>query len=281
MPLKHHTETALIIVLAGLILLTGVLVSTLPLLPIGLVPWGIVFLATLLYPLAVYPLLKRNRADYEFRILHFAPAVIALLWFLIQIASLKSPWLLRFGHWYTWGHSFFPVTVALVLLAAFCLQVIRRRVPRLATMVSLFALFLVLAAVTESGARVDSVLADVLWNTSTETGAIAGTQTSSTAVVVLKPGSGKNLAQSHDSEEEAWRARLRAVEAQSSSRTSSSKALASLTGSGSSKSSRPILTEKPHRLPGSGFGMELLTPLFMAGYLGTVHRRAKKRSQHA
>ncbi len=281
MPLKHHTETALVALLCVLIVLTGIALSTLPILPDGIVPWGIVFVVTLLYPLALYPLLRKNRADYEFRALHFAPAVIAGLWIILQAASLRAPLFLRFHHWLTWGHAFFPVTVALVLLTAFCLHVIRRREVRLGILLAIFLPFVLLAAATESGGRLDQTLASALWGSRPEqgTGSLVAVTNSSASVPGMSPGSGKNLETSADADEEAWRARLRAVESKSGAvLTSSGTVVSSLSPSSTASSVAPVIAAKPRRLPSSGFGMEVLAPMFAAASAGMAHRRAKKRA---
>ncbi len=279
MPLKHHAETALVALLCLLTVLTGIAISTLPILPVGIVPWGIVFLCTLLYPLALYPLLKKNRADYEFRALHFAPAAIAGLWIILQAASLKAPWFLRFHHWFTWGHAFFPVSLVFVLLAAFCLHVIRRRETRLGILLALFLPFMILAAATESGVRFDRSLASVLWGAPEQgTGSLVAVTNSTELVSRIPSGSGKNLATSADAEEEAWRERLRAVESKSGAvLTASGTVVSSISAASLSSSSTPLITAKPYRLPSSGFGTELLAPMFAAASISFAHRRAKKR----
>ncbi len=272
MPLKHHTETLLIGVLCVLTILTGIVVSSLPVLPLGLVPWGIVFLLTLLYPFALYPLLRRYRADYEFRALHFAPAIIAAGWFLLQVASLKVPALLRLHSWFTWGHTFFAVVLALVLLALFSWHVIRRWIPRLAIIGILGVLFLGLAAITESGVRLDDKLAAVLWSGKGWPSIGNGT------IIAGRPipaGSGKNLAASSNAEEEAWRARLREVESNTGALASSIRRSSS---SFSSSSVAPVAVN-PGKLPSSGAGTEIFLPMFMAGYFGVVHKRALKRQK--
>ena len=91
MPLKHLTETVLVALLGAVVILTGIALSTLPFFPPGVLPWLLVFILTLAYPAAVYPLLKNNRADYEFRALHFLPALAALLWLFFATLMLRFP----------------------------------------------------------------------------------------------------------------------------------------------------------------------------------------------
>src|SRR3989344_1550546 len=111
MPLKHLTETVLIVVLGIITIVTGILTDTLPLLPNGIIPWAILLGATLLYPLVLYPLLRSNRADYFFRALHFAPAFMVLLWLLIQVVALRDPSFLIIHQGYTWGWTLAGVII--------------------------------------------------------------------------------------------------------------------------------------------------------------------------
>ena len=103
MPLKHATETFLVFLLGAVILLTGLLLSTLPDLPAGAVPWTILFVLSILYPLALFALFRRRRADHAFRLLHWFPALMLLLWLGVEIVALEVPRAYSFIGWYTWG----------------------------------------------------------------------------------------------------------------------------------------------------------------------------------
>ena len=103
MPLKHLTETILVIVLAIVVCVTGMVLPSLPPLPQGVLPWAIVFLLTFAYPAALYPFLKRNRADYTFRLLHFLPTLLTLLWFLAELVALYIPPLAFLPRSFTFG----------------------------------------------------------------------------------------------------------------------------------------------------------------------------------
>ncbi len=298
MPLKHLTETILVALLAFAIIVTGVLVSSLPFLPQGLLPWAIVFGLTLAYPLALYSLLRRNRADYWFRALHFAPAVMALLWLVIQAVTMRAPALLKLHRLYTWGFTMPAVLIALVLLALFCLHVIRRRVPRLFTLLTLLAVFVGVAAAAETaGGDWTRRLTAMLW----EGKMIAGTGSTKPVQVVQNPSSA-NLSVSGDKEEEEWRQKLRSLSSASSvisRRSSSSKTLAqalssakasakassrdSSAASKKSSSSKPaiVAVKPPTTLPSSGFGMEAFTGFFAAAYCGVLHTRARRRVRSA
>ena len=90
MPLKHFTETFLVVVLGAVIALTGLLTATLPNLPDGALPWAVLFILSVVYPLSLYSLFQRRRADNTFRNLHWFPAGMLLVWLMLQGAVLGS-----------------------------------------------------------------------------------------------------------------------------------------------------------------------------------------------
>ncbi len=272
MPLKHFTETVLVFVLGIVFAATGIVLSTLPHLPPGILPWLLLFIATLIYPAALYPLLKNNRADYEFRALHFLPAAITLLWLLLASSMLRFPFLGRILAALTYACSLPFVLVSFVLLVWFCLRVIRRRVPRLVLLVCLFVPYLAFAISTKVY-KTDEKIAAVLWHGSwwNITGVAPG----------LESSSGKNLAFSSFPEEEQWRQKIRQFEmgltqtgsAVSSTSSASSRASAPLILSSSSSSS-----SKPSRLPSAGPETDALVLTLVGLYGGVLHHRAKKRA---
>ena len=274
MPLKHLTETVLIVILALLTIVTGVAVSTLPGIPEGFFPWAAVFAGTLLYPAAVYPMLKNNRADYAFRGLHFMPAAIAIGWLLLQVAALKEPRVEMVGNAYAWGFSAAAVAFTFALLAAFSLSVIRRRVPRIASLTILLVPFLALAALNERSMHWDDQIAALVWDHMPDLIAQEDGKNSS----ALSPSSKgeKNLSASSVPEEEAWRAKLREVERKklgSSSVSSELKTKTSLQG----VKAAAVLIAKKTKLPKSGGEMESVAVLFVALMAGTLHVRARRR----
>ncbi len=93
MPLKHHTETAYLFLFGLVLCVSGFVVSILPDLPNGLKYWVLALTATILYPIVLMPTFRRNRADYEFRILHWFPAGIFVLWMLLQISHSTWTWI--------------------------------------------------------------------------------------------------------------------------------------------------------------------------------------------
>lgn len=274
MPLKHLTETVLIVLLAIATIATGVVVSTLPHLPEGFFPWSLVLLATILYPAIFYPLFKNNRADYAFRALHFAPVALTLLWMFIEIALLKDPRFSVVHNIYAWGWSAIAVSVVFLFLGIFCLQVIRRRIPRLALLVLLLAPFIAVAYVSEKRMQWHPRLAALLWGE--ENVQIA--QQNGAASSGLAPSSRgeKNLSTSSVSEEEAWRQKLREVEQGTVHSVTGPKtgvdAVGSLLGQMSS-----AVTPPKSKLTKSGGEFEALLIVFIAAYAGTLHRKSKQR----
>lgn len=146
MPLKHNTETLLVFLLGLFTIIIGALIASVPVLPAGIAAWSIVFALSLFYPFLLYPLFRRDRADYVFRMLHFGPAAVVLLWLFVQVVSLRLPRALILSSWLTWTLAALPVASLFFLLELFCLSVIRQRVKRTALLVVLFVPFLALAA---------------------------------------------------------------------------------------------------------------------------------------
>ena len=298
MPLKHFTETFLILVLALLVLLAGVVVDTLPLLPEGALPWAISFAVALLYALAVYPMLKQNRADYSFRVLQFLPAGMLVLWLLIQLVALQEPRLLAVHQWYTWGWSVVSVVLGFLLLMVFCLNVIRRRIPRIALLLLLLVPFVGFAFASERYLHWDNTVSSLVWQGNWWDLVGTGTFLAETPDEIALDHN-KNLDPSENPQEEAWRRRLRALDARrkeiADRRSSSSSAVvaqassskkssvAPLPSSSSQKSERsssstPIIAKTPPpRLPSSGPGLGVFVITMFAGYTGIIHDRARRR----
>lgn len=293
MPLKYSTETFLVLLLGAAIIITGIVTAILPPLSVTVIPWVIAFVASLLYPLALYPLFKDRRADYEFRALHFVPAFMLIVWLGIQLLLSVLPFFEVLLASYTWGWSLFIVATAFILLILFCLRVLRQRVPRLTVLMTLFLPFLVLGILSERN-RWDNKLAELVWNDPAGSGAIIASNDSSQG----------DLERSPDEDEEQWRARLRAVEDRSRkietgaslrdlillgvhgakdgvtaasngmretlvAQASSSSAGTQVASSGSSSSKPPVLAT-------SGLGVEHMAIVFAALYCGFLHRRLKR-----
>ncbi len=285
MPLKHFTETMLVIALGAVTIVTGVVLSTLPGLPQGFFPWAGIFVATVLYPAFLYPLLKKNRADYSFRALHFAPVSMALGWMFIEILTLKVPQFDVVHRIYTWGWSTVGVATAFLLLAIFCLQVIRRRVPRLFFLTLLFVPFIASAVVSERVTHWDTSLAALLWRKPVE---IASNTASSSISSYLSPSSKgeKVLTSSSVTAEEEWRKKLRDLEqgkvhsVQSSSFSAKGPlagvSAASELSTGSGTTGKKYVARKKH-LTDAGGEMESIVLFAVAAYAAVVHQRARRR----
>jgi hypothetical protein len=266
MPLKHLTETLLVLLLSVVVIVTGILLPTLPPLPLGILPWGIVFVLTLVYPIALYPFLKSNRADYSFRLLQFLPAALTLIWFCLSLTAEQFPAVQVLSETFTWGWTFFGVALSFLLILVFCLHVIRRRSSRISILAGLFVPFLLLALLSE-GLHGTPRLTAFLWQGSwwdiTGSGSLGG--------------SGKDLAYSPHPAEEEWRRKIREMEeseAQSSSGSSISMS--------SIHVSPPIAfqgssSSRPKRLPSAGFGWDAVIVAMLGIYTGVLHNRAKKR----
>ncbi len=284
MPLKHHLETFLVFVLGVVMVVTGILLSTLPTLPKGALPWGILFVLTVIYPLTLSRLFKKRRADYSFRILHWIPALMLLLWLAVQGATLQDAGFVKFYDGYTWSWTLPAVAVGFVLLVGFCLNVIRRRKQRIILLLVAFVPYAALAVTSETQQfHWEQELAAVVW---------AGDwwdlykDKDPDQVAVLTTDE-KNLAQSSDAAEERWRERLRRqeerkqrleeIEARRQERKEEREVIEE-----PEPDPEPIIgqgqeSSLPTQLPGSGLGSEAIAVLALAGYTTVLQRRVKKR----
>ena len=298
MPLKHTTETVLTVLLGLMIALTGVVLSVLPPLLVSVWPWTIAFAISVAYPLIVYPFLKSRRADYPFRVLHAFPAAMLLGWLVLELSGSAGAGIGVLQHWYRWGGGLLAVTLGFGLLIFFCLQVIRQRGRRVGLLALLFIPFAVAMAAAEQRdfpARVEGMLAALLYDFDEEE--------------VVEP----NLTASEDSDEESWRMKLRRMlrreeRLQGRSSEDAQNSMATVISSASQKStpliavktsskkrSEPKTTETtstdtkspdpkrteidaPPRLTKTGGELGMLTMFFLAGYCGVVHQRARKRA---
>lgn len=139
------------ILLGIAICLFGFLTSLLPSIESGgLRPWSIVFVCAVFYPLLLRRTLRTNRADYEFRALHWFPALIVLLWLLLELSVPYATSLsyLKLGFFFLWSLPL--VILGIALLVIFSLHVIRRRVPRIVSLSLLLCLFVGVALTVES-----------------------------------------------------------------------------------------------------------------------------------
>jgi hypothetical protein len=277
MPLKHATETLLVVLLGVVLALTGLCIAVLPTLPAGTVWWAIALACALLYPFALYPLLKSRRADYPFRVLHFAPFVLLLVRFLLDLGASFVSGLGNIARWYSWAWAAPAVLIVFALLMLFCVRVLRQRDTRLRLLAAVALPFIFFGVFTEQlgwNARVAGVLGD-------------------TPMIAGGPGTqtGANLDPSVDAAEERWRAMLRDRE-ERARRLAGSGGLSGVAGLGHASrasSSRiasvatlsrpPVRPVTPPRLASSGPAMETAALFLAAGYCGVVHARARRRKR--
>lgn len=279
MPLKHSTETLLLVLLGIATIIAGVACELIPALPGGALAWLIVFVISLAYPIALYPLFKKSRADYEFRALHFAPAFMLGIWFLLQLGSLYVPAIALVTKAYVWGWAFPVVAAVFVGMAWFSLHVLRQSRVRLTYLLLMFVPFFAFAAAGEHFGLPQQIAS--LWTPhTTGSGVIIAGNTSSTT--------SSNLSHSENSNEEKLRAALRRMERRKKrlaelqnqptlihsatdgvqiAAGSDLQGLIASNGSG----------KTPPHLPSSGFGTEVLFVAMLAGYCALLQRRAMLR----
>lgn len=272
MPLKHDSETWLIFLLGLLTVLAGIVCVFLPPVSVALWPWAIAFCLSLVYPFALYPYLKERRADNPFRLLHFAPATVLLLWLLADLAAGTSGRLAAFQKLLTWHAGMIPVVAVLFLLALFCLSVIRQRFMRL-FLLGLLLLLLVTFGFFNKRYHWDGQLAARLWDHS---GGLVAVDT------LTMSGASASIAETR------WRDQLRLMEERR-------RAIAAGRGTGTialqpgvygSKSGVIIASQgvssagpsvPPPHLPHAGPTADVLVFLTMSGFTTAVHRRTMRR----
>ncbi len=250
MPLKHHTETWLIVLLACVMAVTGVLLAWIPPFPEGALAWVLLLVATSAYPLLLAPFLKRNRAEYEFRRLHLFPLGMTLLWGIARgLAYVLSGWDAA-AAFLTIFWSAPLVLLGIALLAWFSVAVVRRSGVRLSFLSAIAGAFLTLA--------IFAYLLD--WNAAIGERLFADTFLTRNPLTALFPSdltseSGSIIGR-HDS--------------------SSSTSLSSVGSSSSGSFGEDVDT--PPKLVKSGGEVALLAILFLGLYCGALHRRVSVRA---
>jgi hypothetical protein len=268
MPLKHDTETWLVFLLGLLTVVAGIVCVFLPPVSVALWPWAVAFALSLVYPFALYPYLKERRADNPFRLLHFAPAAVLLLWLIVDLAAGVSTRLAPLQQWLTWKGGLLPVTAVLILLALFCLSVLRQRWSRL-IMLGLLLIAAAAFGLLNTRYHWDGMLAARMWGDSGSL-IIAGDPTMS--------GTTTSAA------EVRWRAQLRLMEERRRSIADGTGATSkppqgsssSMIIAGNTSSAGPSMP--PPRLPHSGPTADVLVFLTMSGFTTALHRRTIRRS---
>ena len=290
MPLKHTTETLLVFLLGTVMVATGIVIPTLTTLETGIAPWAIVFVIAVAYPLALSRLLKRNRADYTFRMLHWVPAVLLLLLLLLQAMVYALPLGQPVLDWYTWGWALPGVATGFFLLVFFCLRVVRRWLKRIVLLTVAFVPFMVGAVASEYNDWNREIAAALWegewWQMGAEQGALVAQVDSS------DPSDVKNLGISEDPLEETYRDRLRAIEGRREriaerleerrmlgTEEEPSEVMAVVQESSSSVGMKiGQASSMPSVLPSSGFGWSTIMLTMFGFYTAAIHARTRKRT---
>jgi len=279
MPLKHPTETFCVFLLGVVTIVAGVAVNTLPSLPEGAVAWGGALLLAVGYALLLHPLLTVNRADYSFRALHFLPLLMLLVWLFLQVGVSYDVRVAPLLSWYTWGWTLPAVATGFVLLALFCIRVIRCWVFRCGMLLVLFVSFAGVAVMNE-GVEWSGTMASVLWEKGKELVLFdGGIEEEQPVVEEEKEAEERTLVASADPSEEGWRRRLRRMERRGERIDQQYEEGEGKIVVPTVQSSRLAVTEQPPPiLPSSGGEVELLALLALAGYCGVLQRRAQRRA---
>lgn len=291
MPLKHRTETLLVVILAAVMLLTGLILASLPALPMGIIPWCIVCVATCIYPLVLYPLFKTDRADYEFRTLHWVPTGLTVLWLLLQLLTKIWPSASVLSSAFTWAWALPITSVAVLALIVFCLKVLRQWSKRIALMGLLYIPFACLAAWSAAGANIEQQVGNLLWNNSiyhsihtyiakvspmpVETNTSASSAAIHTSSSILSNVDAASLTP----EEKKWRSFLFDYQKYSSIASQSIGSIKNqpiVTSSKKSEVSSIIIgqtSSKPNELPHSGREYAYIALTLIAFYCSTLHKK--------
>ena len=283
MPLRHSTETALLIILGLVIAVTGFLIATLPPLPGGILPWAVLMALSVAYPILLTPFFRARRADTPLRWMHWFPAAMLLVWFLIEAATLYLPILSTTQAVYTVLWTLPAVALGILTLVLYCLNVIRRRVPRISALLLTFIAFVALGVTSVRGGEWDKQLASTFWNA--DIWSMLGTGS-------ILSGSGSSageIAASAEPSEERWRQKLRALQRRgereaarrSQEAMEGSSSSAPRSARSSSSSSGPLwrsASSAPAALPSSGPVVEILALTLLALYTGVLHDRVRRRN---
>lgn len=274
MPLKHHTETALMLILGIVMVATGFVCALLPAFPAGILYWCIAFALTVLYPLVLASFFRANRADYEFRLLHWVPAGMTVLWLFLELLSYRFEvaHTAQLGFFALWSLPL--VALGIVLSIVFSAHVIRRRNVR----ISFLALLLVGFSGLAYAAQVNH------WNAPLQAALFPQGGINSVAATGYKslaglfntmrfPDGGQSVSSSSSEAVSSAPSSMIAVNATSS--RSSSVAMAS----DAATTVAAAVNAKPRRLTKTGpeETLGLLMVTLLAGYCMVLHARARSR----
>lgn len=258
------------LLLALVICISGALAALLPPIPEGMKYWAILLTLSFFYPFVLTRTFKSNRADYEFRMLHWFPALIFILWFVLQILSphLTMLHILTLGFFFLWSLPLVALGIAFIII--FAVHVLRRSRSRITLLVILLSLFTVGALYAEGAGVNPRLQASVFPKNPPTLDALRITLADLRATLGLRSGTSGLLAAVSSS--------------QSSLNASSSNFSMPAVFTSSSSRTAPVLPpmisdKKPVRLTQSG-PVELAAVLgatVCAFYFGLLHARARKR----
>jgi hypothetical protein len=252
---------------------SGFLASLLPHLQKGLVPWSICLLVFVLYPLLLQRTFKENRADYEFRLLHWFPAGVMFFWALLEVFGPRTAFvhILQLGFMFLWGLPL--VAMGLLFMILFSVHVLRRSAIRV-SFLSIFLLLFSAGAIAAEAEGWNPSLQEALYSPD---GAVVQAAEDGYAYVqrlVAKFGSGAPT--------QSGAIALNPSSSVSSSSARSKVALMPVViASSSSSSLKPpvvIAEKKPKKLPKSGpESAGFIIVSLLAFYSAVIHRRARQR----
>ncbi len=274
-PLKHHSETAYLLFLGLIICLGGFLTGLLPKPPQGTAYWIALLALSIVYPLLLLPTFRENRADYEFRLLHWFPTGMFLLWGLLQYMGPRSHIgnILMLGFLFLWSLPMVALGLSFIIL--FAVHVMRRSSVRVTILSILLALFSLGSIVSEAQG----------WDRKLQ--AAIFPKDPATLVMHLRSAAGALAALVY--QPAATGGSVASVAMTSSLPSGAASSLSSSPPAGRSSSSRSpsmqssarssLSSSRPSRLPQSGPETAgVLLALMLAGYCGTLQYRSQKRS---
>lgn len=273
-------------VLGLAICLAGFAVALLPAIPVGTKYWAILLTIAVLYPLVLARTFKTNRADYEFRVLHWFPAGIFILWFILQLIGprIEIIRILALGFFFLWSLPLVALGIAFIII--FAVHVLRRSKLRVTILSVLLALFITGALFAE-GAGVHSKMQATLFPKEVPSFAsIKIAFDNLRANLSFRSGSSGVLVAIGESSSSAIPnntvpGSLVTVPSSSSSSSSSFQMPSSFSSSTSKPVTPlpPVIGEKnPGQLAKSGpESFAMIGTTLLAGYFGLLHARARKR----
>lgn len=274
-------------VLALAICAAGVAAALLPPMPLGTSYWVILLVVSLLYPLILARTFRRNRADYEFRLLHWFPAAIFIVWFVFQYIgpTFNLFRILALGLFFLWSLPL--VVLGLTFIMLFALHVLRRSHLRVSVLSVMLGVFIVGALGAEASGinerlqaaifPKDARIVDTVRMALESVRASFFSRGGSSSGVLVAVGTSSSMVQ--DSSRSAIAISSSSQSSASSVSTQSSRSLMASSVPIFSSSVAPVIDRKPEQLPKSGpESVAVLGATVLAAYAGLLHARARKRA---